>query len=46
VDDVFDVFSDWICEYFTEYFCTNPHEGNSLSRLSLCTLGIRVTVAS
>ena len=26
VDDIFDMFLDLVCQYFTEYFCINVHE--------------------
>jgi hypothetical protein len=28
INDVFDVFLNSVCEYFTEYFCINTHKRN------------------
>jgi hypothetical protein len=48
-NDIFDVFLDSVCEYFLEHFCTNVYKRNwsefSSFVESLCTLGVRVTVA-
>ena len=40
VDDVFDVYLDSVCEYFTEYFCINVHKRNWSEILSLLNLHV------
>jgi hypothetical protein len=46
MDDHFDVFLDSVCENFVEYFYVDIHKGHWSEVLFLCSLDIRVIVAS
>ena len=46
VDDRFDVFLDWVCENFIEYFCIDIHKENWSEVLFLCWVFYGLAVAS